>query len=130
MYYLAPLIIAEFTKLENKRKKEASMTNNTLELGTIPKGTLVKINGMPFILHEGVKVNSSQHYIDQVIKEDQSDLVSFGVDVGCNASGTPTRDVIEKLQVLGVFANSNLCVQDSQLREDIEAKVSQLIEQL
>lgn len=65
-----------------------------------------------------------------VIKEDQSDLVSFGVDVGCNASGAPTRDVIEKLQVLGVFASLYLCEGHSEFRYLIESKAEELINKL
>lgn len=44
------------------------MRDATLELGIIPKGTLVKIHGMPFILQDDVKANASQEYIDQTIK--------------------------------------------------------------
>ncbi len=63
------------------------MTNTTLELGIIPKGTLVKIYGIPFILQEDVKGNASQEYIDQVIK-DQTDFYNRVGVVGVN----PTQE--------------------------------------
>lgn len=63
------------------------MTNTTLELGIIPKGTMVKINGMPFILQDDVKGNASQEYIDQTIKL-QTDFYN-GVDI---VGESPTRE--------------------------------------
>lgn len=44
------------------------MTNTTLECGTIPKGTKIKIDGCPFVLQDDVKVAASQEIVDLAIK--------------------------------------------------------------
>lgn len=61
------------------------MTNTTLECGTIPKGTEVKIDGCPFVLQEDVPVVADQKIVDLAIKN-QTDfyngvgVVGWGVE--------------------------------------------------
>ncbi|MCH7391828.1 hypothetical protein [Acinetobacter dispersus] len=55
------------------------MTNSTLELGIIPKGTKIKIDGCPFVLQEDVPVAADQKVVDLAIKN-QTDFYN-GVGV-------------------------------------------------
>jgi hypothetical protein len=43
-------------------------SDSTLECGTIPKGTKIKIDGCPFVLQDDVKVAASQEIVDLAIK--------------------------------------------------------------
>lgn len=45
-----------------------NMTNTTLECGTIPAGTKVKVDACPFVLQNDVKVAASQEIVDLAIK--------------------------------------------------------------
>lgn len=55
------------------------MTNTTLECGTIPKGTKVKIDGCQFVLQEDVPVAADQKIVDLAIKNQTDFYNGIGV---------------------------------------------------
>ncbi|WPE80201.1 hypothetical protein SB581_12085 [Acinetobacter baumannii] len=90
------------------------MTNTTLELGIIPKGTMVKVYGMPFILQEDVKTNASQEYIDQVIK-DQTDSYN-----GVGVVGWGSEDCLRDLKT----GNCQIHGENDSINGNLECKAS------
>ncbi|RZF53681.1 hypothetical protein EXE30_06815 [Acinetobacter halotolerans] len=55
------------------------MTNTTLECGTVPKGTKVKIDGCPFVLQDDVQVGADQTIVDLAIKNQNDFENGIGV---------------------------------------------------
>lgn len=68
-----------FPKGFDPKEDYKTESSSTLECGTIPKGTQISINGMPFILQEDVKGNASQEYIDKTIKDQEDFHNGIGV---------------------------------------------------
>ncbi|WP_202741494.1 hypothetical protein [Acinetobacter sp. 'aerobic (ED)'] len=90
------------------------MTNTTLELGIIPKGTMVKINGMPFILQDDVPVAADQEIVDLAIKN-QTDFYN-----GVGVVGWGREDCLRELKT----GNCQIHGENDGINGNLECKAS------